>query len=380
MKIAILASNRKPIPSPKNLIFAPGVIIYELVEGLVRKGHEVTLFAPEGTKTNAKLITAGTRSLYEDFASEKEFIEKRAKELEKYLTMDNQYELLMASTAFEYIQQHNFDIVHSHKTIHEIYFTKLINKPTIFTLHDNPLREMSHAVDKARLLKYANDDYFISISNAQRQNLEFLNFVATVYNGVNPADYRLGKGGKNILFAGRLDKAKGVDAAIKVARATNRPMKVVGDIVRSPQGLQQYKELVTEIKKGGIDYLGHIHFTKMSKLYENAKLFLFPVNWPEAFGLVMIEAMSCGTPVVAFNCGSVPEIIKDGVTGFICSPGDLNCMAKKVKEIYEMPEEKYQAMRRACRKHVEENFTVQKMIDGYEKVYEKVVRDWRSKK
>ncbi|MGB2762611.1 MAG: glycosyltransferase, partial [Minisyncoccales bacterium] len=104
-----------------------------------------------------------------------------------------------------------------------------------------------------------------------------------------------------------------------------------------------------------------------------AKLLLLPIQWEEPFGLVMIEAMACGTPVIAFRRGSVPEIIKDGVTGFICKPNDLNLMIKTVKKIYQMPEAEYKKMRHNCRRHVEKNFSVEKMVDNYEKVYYKIL-------
>lgn len=229
MKIAILASNRKPIPSPKNLIFAPGVIIHELTEGLVKKGHEVTLFAPIGTKTSARLITAETKSLYEDFASEENFINKRAENYELYSSMDNQYELRMASTAFHYIKHNHFDIIHAHKTLHEIYFTPFVDVPTVFTLHDNLWRETIKPIDKMRLQKYAKSVYYVSISDSQREGGDYLKFVKTVYNGIHPNEYHFGHGGENLLFVGRIDRQKGFDTALEVAQRSKRPITVAGD-------------------------------------------------------------------------------------------------------------------------------------------------------
>ncbi|KKQ17932.1 MAG: Glycosyl transferase, group 1 [Berkelbacteria bacterium GW2011_GWA1_36_9] len=379
MKIAILASNRKPIPSPKDLIFAPGVIIYELVEGLVRKGHDVTLFAPEGTKTTAKLITAGTKSLYEDFSDNQNFAKKRASNIEEYLLKDVQYELLMASTAFEYIKKNKFDIVHSHKTLHEIYFSKLIDTPCLFTFHDISKREIPNDISLRRLKKYTKTAYFVSISDSQRHGLEFLNFVDTVYNGVKIEDFKFSNGDKNLLFVGRIDISKGADTAVKLALETKRPLLIVGDVAYNSPGLKIFNKIKKHIDNERIKYLGHVQFDKIKDIYKQAKVLLFPIQQSDSFGLVMIEAMACGTPVIAFNLGSVPEIIKNGQTGFICPVGDTNAMIKAIRKIYEMTESEYQKMRQNCRQHVEENFTIEKMVDGYEKVYEKVIRDWKSK-
>lgn len=380
MKIAILASNAKPIPSPPDLIFAPGVIIQELADGLIRRGHDVTLFAPEGTKTDAKLVTAGTKSLYEEFSQGKDFAEKRAANIESYLSLYAQYELLMAAIAFEYIKNNNFDIVHSHKTRHEIYFTPFINVPCAFTFHDPPEREVANKSDEMRLKKFAQSCYFISLSNAQRQGLEYLNWAGTVYSGVELNNFKFAAGGKNLLFVGRLTKAKGIDVAIEVAKDTDAPLTIVGDIAHNPEGLKLFDKLKSAIDNKKIKYLGHIHYSQMNQVYQNAKAILFPIISSEAFGLVMIEAMACGTPVVAFNRGAVPEVIEDGKTGFIVRPGDIDGMVKAVKKIYAMPETECRQMRRACREHVEKNFTVEKMVDGYEKVYEKVIEDYQKRK
>ncbi|MEK7142637.1 MAG: glycosyltransferase family 4 protein [Patescibacteria group bacterium] len=381
MKIAILASNQRPIPSPPDLIFAPGVLIYEMTEELVRRGHDLTLFAPEGTKTSAKLVTAGTKSSYEEFAAGGDFIQKRAANLHEYTRQSIQYELLMAAVAFESIDKNDFDIVHSHKTLHEIYFTNFIDKPCVFTFHDPPQREAASRIDVLRLKKYAKTGYFVSVSNFQRTGIEFLNFIDTVYHGIKIDDFEFSEGGdEGLLFVGRLEKKKGADIAVKVAKMTNKKLTLIGDpVIQKPEEKAYFDELSREIDKKQINYLGHVPFNRMVKYYRNRKAFLFPIRSQESFGLVMIEAMACGTPVVAFDRGSVPEIIKDGETGFICPPDDIEAMVKAVKRIYEMPEEKYRQMRQNCRKHVEENFTVERMVNGYEKVYQKVIDDWKEK-
>jgi len=124
-----------------------------------------------------------------------------------------------------------------------------------------------------------------------------------------------------------------------------------------------------------IKFIGEIGLKEKDEFLRNAKGLLVPLQWEEPFGLFMTEAMACGTPVIAFNRGSVPEIIKDGKTGFICKPNDLNSMAKAIKRVYQMPEKDYLKMRRLCRQHVEKNFTAERMVSEYEKVYEKILKN-----
>ncbi len=380
MKIAILASNRYPLPSPPDTIFAPGVIIQELVEGLVAKGHKVVLFAPEGTKTKAKLITAKTKALYEEFSSGGDFAAKKAAKIGEYLNWDTQSELLLAATAFEYIRKDDFDVVHAHKTRHEIYFSSFVDVPCVFTFHDAPKKEVANKFDELRLKKYAESCYFVSISNAQRKGLEYLNWAGTVYNGIKIADFQFSQGGEVFLFSGRLTEEKGVDLAVEVARKAGVALEIVGDINYTPAGLRLYEKIRPFIDNQKIKYRGHVPFGRMSGIYQQAKALLFPITSPEAFGLVMIEAMACGTPVVAFGLGSVPEIVKDGRTGFVVKPGNLQGMIEAVRKISEMPAEEYQQMRQNCRRHVEQNFSIEKMVTDYEKVYQKVIADWQKRK
>ncbi len=377
MKIAILASNQRPIPSPQDLIFAPGVIIYEMTEELIRRGHDVTLFAPEGTKTKAKLITAGTKSSYEEFAPEGDFIIKRAENLPEYARQSAQYELLMASTAFEYIRNHDFDVVHSHKTLHEIYFTNFVQAPCLFTFHDPPAKEVKSMIDRLRLEKYAKSCYFVSPSNFQRKGIEFLNFIDTIYHGLDLKKFNFTDDGREeLLFVGRLEKGKNPDLAIKAAQMAGKPLTLIGgEVVQKPEEKEYFKEISKNFDDG-IKHLGHIHYSEMPQYYENKKALIFPSLGQESFGLVMIEAMACGTPVIAFNSNATPEVVQDGITGFLVPPDDINAMAKAIEKIFAMPEEKYKKMRQNCRNLVQEKFTIEKMVDGYEKVYQRVIEDW----
>jgi len=190
-----------------------------------------------------------------------------------------------------------------------------------------------------------------------------------------------------MVFTSRLKKIKGVEEAINVALKTKRRLKLSGDI-RGSEKEYFYHTIKPLIDKsqGLVKFLHFVNHSMIPYFFASGKLFIFPIQWEEPFGLVMIEAMATGTPVVAFARGSVPEVIKDGETGFIVNPSDddirgnfiikktgIEGLCEAVEKIYSMPEDQYRKMRKACREHVEKNFTVEKMVDAYEKVYEEII-------
>ncbi|NOQ68415.1 glycosyltransferase [Patescibacteria group bacterium] len=189
-----------------------------------------------------------------------------------------------------------------------------------------------------------------------------LNYVATVYNGLDIKRFEFKKKHKNYLaFLGRFSFEKGVDTAVKVAAKSGEKIKIAGNI----WGNGFYNEKVEpHLKKGEIENVGLLGKDKLSDFLGGAKALLFPIRWEEPFGLVMIEAMACGVPVIAFNRGSVSEVVKHGKTGFIVENEEE--MIEAIKNIDKIDREE-------CRKHVEENFTVEKMVDGYENAYRKIL-------
>jgi glycosyltransferase involved in cell wall biosynthesis len=168
---------------------------------------------------------------------------------------------------------------------------------------------------------------------------------------------------------------KGALSAIRVAKKLKKHIQLAGSIPESQDEASYWYNKVKPSLNHGAKYLGLIPYNKMYTLYSRAKALLVPITWNEAFGLVMIEAMACGTPVIAFKHGSVPEVIKDKKTGFIVK--NESQMIKAVKKIYDMPQNEYMQMRRNCRKHVEENFSVERMVNDYEKLYYKIVKSNR---
>lgn len=372
MRVAILASNFIRIPPdphfvPKGYSGAPEKIMYFVTEAMAERGHDVTLFASGDSITSAKLISVTNTSTSFD------------PNINKALQIE--YEHLLISKCFTMAKQGYFDIIHSIFDVRSAFYTQFVTTPTVSTLH-SPLAGQK----KIFLEKFKKTQFYISISNAQRKPIPDLNYVATIYHGIDltksfPYD---AKGGQYIINVGRIIPEKGITTAIQIAKRLNKQLYLLGTGIEDSDYWK--KEIVTNFNNNLITQIGFVTKEKLQGYYQNAKLFLFPIRWEEPFGLVMIEAMACGTPVVAFARGSVPEVIKDGETGFIVNSSDddirgnwiikktgFDGLCEAVEKIYSMPEEQYKQMRKNCRIHVEKNFTIERMVDQYEQVYQEVV-------
>lgn len=224
---------------------------------------------------------------------------------------------------------------------------------------------------KYRLLNLINVSKFM----AENFTKGYKNVV--IYNGIDISEFDLSiKSGKRFLWLSRIVKNKGLKEAIQIAKKAKICLDIFGPI--SDQ--EYFNKEIKPFLNGKIKYCGAADHRTKNKFYGRAKALLAPIKWEEPFGLVFIEAMACGTPVIAFRKGAVPEVIVDGKTGFICPPGDEKAMIKAVKKIVSMPGKEYQKMRKNCRDHVEKHFSSERMIDDYEKIMEKIILDWRKKK
>jgi len=377
LKIAIIAKLFAPI-SPSS---AGGTetFVYNLARELKKRGHEITLFASGDSRIeDVKIIPVVQESYWFKF---KKPIQTGNKMLlyRKYMSD----EILGYLKFLFYLRAHEkeFDIIHDNA----LYFLPIVLHNFFFKL---PFVTTLHVPEKSfsDIFQIMNDlldsksfnDYFISISENQYYSMKEINPFAVNYNGIDEERFQFSQGRDDYLFwIGRIVPEKGLDKAIEISSKTKYPLKVVGAIADQTY----FDKIIEPLLKANsqVTYFKEVVGQDLVKLYQNAKALLFTINWDEPFGLVMIEAMACGTPVIAFNRGAVSEVIKDGETGFICPAGDIDAMARAVKKIYEMPDAQYQAMRRVCRKHIEENFTVKKMVDGYEKIYQKVIEDWKRK-
>ncbi len=368
MRIALYTSDRTTIPPEKNVIAASSYLTGLLANRLIKKGHAVSLYTPKGSQSKAKIIDLGlpanSVSDTEDWA------------LKKNLGMKQLYICEL------YKNSYNYDIIHLQTA--PIYlgmpFATLSTTPTIFTCHND-----FHAEEK-EIFTYYQKLPIVTISNAQRRTLPNLNYIATVYNGIEVEKYPFNEyvdSHSYLYFLGRVVLNKGIDQTIQVAQKLKRKLIISGSAQED-----FFERHIKSCLSSTIQFAGLIEreskpwFKKLAL----ARLFLFPIQWEEPFGLVMIESMATGTPVVAYARGSVPEVVKDGKTGFIVNPSDddirgdwiikktgIDGLCEAVEKIYSMPENEYKQMRRNCRAHVEKNFTIERMVDEYEKVYNQVV-------
>ncbi len=340
MKIAQVAPLWERVPPPT--YGGIELVVSRLTDELVRRGHDVTLFASGDSQTLAQLEAVYPRALR---------LDPNVKEYDVYA---------MLELSRVYQQAAEFDIIHSHLGIPALPIASLVSTPTVHTLHG------SFTTDNSRIYNHHSQQSYISISDAQR-TLD-LNYASTVYNGINPFDYKFFAQPQDppyLAFLGRLSPEKGPQHAIAIAKRSGWKLKIAGkvDVVDT----EFYEQEIAPLIDGQqIEYLGEINHSQKTELLGNAAITLFPIAWREPFGLVMIESMVCGTPVIGINMGSVGEVIAHGKSGFVCDSYD---------EMAEMIPDALKLDRLACRQHVENTFTVSQMVDGYEAVYQKLIQE-----
>lgn len=355
MRIAQVAPIWIKIP-PEKYGGAEQIISF-LTEGLVKKGHNVTLFASGDSQTKAKLFS----------------VRKESPGLGKQAINNLSYNMKNLFNSFSVIDKESeFDLIHWHfsKDYTPLMFAKIVKKPSIITIHNQ--FDINDPDQKDIFNHYRDLKYFVSISNSHQKLFPF-SFIDTVYNGIDLNQFELNiKPEKYLVWLGRFSGYKGAHVAIQVALKLGLPLKLAAPL---SEGNYFQQEIKPFLNKNNIEYIGEIDSIARNELLKNALVFLNPISWEEPFGLVVLEANACGTPVVSYNRGAMPELIKDNLNGLLVSPDDFEGFVDSVKRIVDMPEEQYQQMRLSCRHHVEENFTIEKMVNGYEKVYQKVIGD-----
>jgi glycosyltransferase involved in cell wall biosynthesis len=321
-------------------------VIAGLCDGLVAQGHEVTLFAPETSKTAAVLESYG-EPLRSRFSAE------------ELVNLAPHLHLEMFADVYQ--RSDDFDVVHSHLDIWTFPFTRLSDVPTVLTMHGR--LDLDFLRD---LLPRYGSVPLVSISDDQRLAVADLDltWAATVYNGLDLTAYDVPHDSGGYLgFVGRIAEEKGPLLAIEIARRSGLPLRMAAKI--DPLDEEYYEHEVEPHMAHGVDFVGEIDDLQKPEFYAGARATLFPSDWPEPFGLVMIESLAAGTPVIALRRGSVPEVIVDGVTGFICD--DVDEMAKAAERIGEIdPDE--------CRRHAQ-RFSAEAMCSGYTEVYERLARE-----
>ena len=339
MRIAQVAPLIESVP-PKHYGGTERIVSY-LTEELVRAGHDVTLFASGDSVTSARLIAPCQRSLRKN---------ERCKD-------PVAREVLLLDHVIEHVDE--FDLIHFHTGYLHFPISRYLRVPHVTTLHGRlDIPDVIPVFDRFR------NEPLISISNAQRQPLEWANWQATIYHGLpteqfqcrpNPGDY--------LAFLGRISPEKRADRAIEIAKRAGMPLKLAAKVDRADR--RYFKRVIEPLlAESHVDWVGEITDRDKNEFLGSAYALLFPIDWPEPFGLVMIEAMACGTPVIAYNGGSVPEVMEDGVTGFIVE--GLDDAAKSVSRVCDVS-------RARCRNTFERRFAASRMASDYIEIYKRLI-------
>lgn len=338
MKIALLAPVAERIPPTK--YGGTEAVVYTLAEELHARGHDVTLFASGDSEVSCKLIPIAPKALGSNM---------------KEATRDA-LDIGAIAEAVAYIQENDFDVIHNHTGWRGLLLQPLVpNVPMVTTLH-----YFSNEAHHRRMFMQFRRSRFISISKSQRRVAPLLRYTANIYHGLDAKRFNPSyKPGKYLAFLGRFTDVKGPVEAIQIAKATGEKLVMAGKINDDEQ--EFFDTMIKpHIDGKQIKYIGEVDHREKVKLLRNAKALLSPIKWSEPFGLVNVEAMLCGTPVIGKRRGSLPELIQHGTSGFVCR--SLNEMIKAVGRIETIDREK-------CRRYAERKFSVERMIDAHERLF-----------
>lgn len=340
MKIAMLAPPWIKIP-PAGYGGIEWVVHY-LTNELVRRGHDVTLFATGDSMTDARLESTFPKQMPDRIG-------------------ETMFEVQQAAACIRRADE--FDIIHDHSGFSVVAYASLLNTPVVHTLHGPFNNDICHFYQNFR-----NSAWYVAISDYQRSCCPDLQYAGTIYNPIDIEGWPFVPTAEKedyLLSFGRLCADKGFHTAIEVAKRTGRQLIIAGAI--QPFNRDYYETVIKpQVDGEQIKFVGEVSLTEKWNLFSRAHAFLFPIQWPEPFGLVMIEAMATGTPVIAFPEGSVPEVVEDGVTGFT---------VHSVDEMVAALDRLDQLDAAHIRESVQNRFSVRKCADGYEQVYEKVLEN-----
>ena len=343
LRIAQVAPLFEAVPPPR--YGGTERIVSHLTEELVRRGHAVTLYAAADSQTRARLVPCAPKALRLD--------PPRDPMLLHFLELETVY-----AAAAEY------DVVHAHTDYLTLPFARSAATPTLLTLHGR-----LDLAGLAPLFARYPDVALVSISESQRVPLgDGVSWAGTAYHGIPVDAYPFSPDpGDYLAFVGRVSPEKGLDLAIRVAEAVGLPLRIGAKVDPADQAYFE-NDIRPLLGSRWVDFIGEVDEATKAELLAHARALVFPIDWPEPFGLVMLEAMACGTPVIARPCGAVPEVVIDGVTGYL---GDtLDDLVKATRAVDQLD-------RAACRAHVERRFSVERMADRYEALYRAARRQRR---
>ena len=338
MKIAQIAPLAESVPP--RLYGGTERIVSYLTEELIRLGHDVTLFASGDSITSAKLVGCSTKAV----------------RLDPTVMDIIPYYMLMLDRVRQSADQ--FDILHFHIDHFHFPVFRSMAARTVTTLHGR-----QDLPDNRPLYFGFNDFPLVSISTDQRRPVPHANFAATIHHGLPTALLRptFEPQGHYLAFLGRISPEKGPDKAIAIARKAGMTLKIAAKVDRADQAY--FNSTIRPLLGPGVEFLGEINEKEKSQFLGEAGGLLFPINWPEPFGLVMIEAMACGTPVLAFNKGSVAEIVDQGITGILVDTvEEADC---KLATLLSLD-------RRVVRRRFEERFSATRMARDYAQLYRRL--------
>ncbi len=308
-----------------------------ITEGLVKKGVDVTLFATANSRTAGKLHAICPRGYEEDPSVDPKV-----------------YEYLHLSEVFEHA--HQFDLLHNHFDFMPLAFSALVTTPMVTTIHGFSSPKILPVYEK-----YNGRTYYVSISNADRASS--LDYIATVYHGIDLENFTFNETPQDyLLFFGRIHHDKGTKEAIEIAQKLQKKLIIAG-IIQDQAYFDRYVKPHLDQEK--VVYVGSAGPVQRNELLGNALALLHPIHFQEPFGLSVIEAMACGTPVIAFPLGAMPEVIEPGKNGFL--PETMEEFVECVRQVQKIS-------RKACRETVEKRFTREMMVNNYLAVYQKILQ------
>jgi glycosyltransferase involved in cell wall biosynthesis len=341
MRIAQVAPLYESVP-PKLYGGTERVVSY-LTEELVRRGHEVTLFASGDSLTSAKLVPTGDMAL----------------RLNPKVRDSTPYHMAMLENVMRH--SHEFDILHFHTEFIHLPVVRDLRRRSVTTLHGR-----ADLPDQPVAYEAFSDAPLVAISHDQQMQNPGWNWAGTVHNGLPQDLLKFNSAGRDgyLAFLGRISPEKGPEIAIEIATKAGLPLKIAAkiDVVDRPYWDAQVEPLVKA--NPGVEYIGEITEAQKGEFLGRARALLFPIRWPEPFGLVMIESFACGTPAIAFNSGSVSEVVDEGVTGYVVE--DVEGAVAAIGELDALD-------RAAVRRRFERRFTAAHMADGYERIYRNLI-------
>ncbi len=355
LNIAMLAPISWPLP-PSG--YGPWEqVVHNLTEALIARGHRVTLFAAAGSRTSAELVETVPHA-FNTWPKDETERPRRYDESTGLLEGPPDFRALEQqhiAICMEHVSEGGFDVVHSHLHVHALVFSRLIPCPLVSSLHGAAWVRASHPV-----FERYRDNPFVSLSDAERTLKPDLNYVATVYNGVDLDQFTFEPRKEDyLLFAGRLSPEKGPAEAVRIAKQAGMPLRMAGMV--EPKYRDYYdNEVAPHIDGEQVQYLGLLSQKDLAVQYRHAKAVLFPIRWCEPCSMVGIETQACGTPIIGTRYGYLPELIRDGETGFLVdSVEEAAAAVIKLDRIDPA----------ACRRNVEQRFSKAAMAAGYERVF-----------